>query len=107
MANEVLCANECIDTRLRTGIPKVMCKLDLEKAYDHVNWDFFLYVMRRSCFGVKLREWIKRCYSLASFLVLINGVPKGNFGCGRGLQQGDPLAPLLFLLVVGVLGGIT
>lgn len=41
-----------------------------------------------------------------SFSVLVNGVPKGHFGCSRGIRQGDPISPLIFLLVVGVLGGL-
>lgn len=45
-----------------------------------------------------------KCFNLASFSVMINGVPKGHFGCSRGLRRGDPLSPLQFLLVVGVLG---
>lgn len=106
MNDGILCTNECIDARIREAIPGVMCKLDLEKAYDHINWDFLQYVMRRCGFGVKWSEWMRRCVSLASFSVLINGVPQGNFGCSRGLHQGDLLSPLLFLLVGGVLGGL-
>lgn len=55
---------------------------------------------------MKWREWIRRYFSLASFLALINGVPKGHFRCSTGLRQGDLLYPLLFLLVAGVLGGL-
>lgn len=76
----------------------VVVKLDLEKAYDHVNWEFLLYVPRRCGFGVRRREWIRKCINLVSFSVLVNGVPKGHFGCSRGLRQGD--------LVAGLLGGM-
>lgn len=106
MVDRVLCANEYIDARLRQGRPEVVVKLDLEKAYDHVNWEFLHYILRRHDFRVWWREWIWKCVSLTSFSVLVNGVSFGNFGCSKGLHQGDPLSLLLFLLVAGVLGGL-
>jgi hypothetical protein len=42
----ILIANECLDSRIRSGEPGVMCKMDLEKAYDHLNCDFLLYMLR-------------------------------------------------------------
>ena len=42
-----LIASECIDTRIREDVPGVMCKLDIVKAYDHLNWDFLMNTLRQ------------------------------------------------------------
>lgn len=86
MADGVLCMNECIGVCIREGKPWVLCKLDPEKAYDHGNWEFLLYVMKRCGFEVRWREWTWKCFSLALLSVLINGIPKGHLGCSRGLR---------------------
>jgi hypothetical protein len=49
----ILIANECLGLRLRSREPGVICKIDLEKAYIHVNWGFLLYMLRRCDFGGK------------------------------------------------------
>jgi hypothetical protein len=100
----ILIANECLDSRLRSGEPGVICKMDLEKAYDHVNWDFLLYMLRRCGFGGKWCSWIAHCISSVRFSVLVNSSPTGFFSSSRGLRQGDPLSPLLFVIVMEALG---
>ena len=54
-----LIASECVDFRLKGNTPGVMCKLDIEKAYDHVNWDFLLNTLRQMGFGERWVAWIK------------------------------------------------
>uniref|UniRef100_A0A2N9E7V6 Reverse transcriptase domain-containing protein n=1 Tax=Fagus sylvatica TaxID=28930 RepID=A0A2N9E7V6_FAGSY len=98
--DSVLIANECLDSRLKASLPGVLCKLDLEKAYDHVNWDFLIYLLRRCGFSEKWRKWIYFCVSSIRFSILVNGSPCGFFPSSRGIRQGDPLSPMLFVIVM-------
>ena len=98
-----LIANEVVDSLTRREEKGLLCKLDIEKVYDHLNWCFLLQVMEKMGFGRKWLIWIRWCSSTASFSMLVNGTASGFFRSSRSLRQGDPLSPYLFMIGIEAL----
>jgi hypothetical protein len=98
--------NEVIDFAKKSGKECIILKVDFEKAYNSVDWGFLDYMLRRFGFGDKCCALMKTCVRSGNMSVLVNGCATEEINIGRGLKQGDPLAPLLFLIVVEGLGSI-
>ncbi|GAU35673.1 hypothetical protein TSUD_162450 [Trifolium subterraneum] len=94
----ILIANEVVDEARKTKKELLLFKVDFEKAYDSVEWEYLDAVMGRMYFPTLWKKWMKACVCTATASVLVNGSPINDFLLERGLRQGDPLSPFLFML---------
>jgi hypothetical protein len=77
--------------------PIIILKLDFAKAFDTIEHEAILQVMEHMGFNSLWLRWMKEILSTGTSSILLNGIPGKQFVCKRGVRQGDPLSPLLYI----------
>ena len=108
MSKSIVLAEEIVASWQRSGTKGIMWKVDFfSKAYDTLDWRFLWNALERRGLPETWVRWMKQCVTTPTFATLLNGRPQGGWiHPQRGIRQGCPLAPLLFILAADAFSGV-
>lgn len=104
--NNIIQAHEVVHSLIINKQARMIIQLEIAKAYDKLSWAYIRDVLKEYLFDCNWIRWVMALVTTASSSILLNGSPSKTFKPTRGLGQGDPLSPFLFILMMEGLGRV-